>query len=390
MNTHLELSFVIPCFNEEQTIEICVRKAASFIKERGVAAEIIVADNGSSDRSREIAASAGARVVEVFERGYGAALQGGIREARGVFVIMGDADDSYDFLSVMPLLDKLREGYDLVMGNRFKGGIAPGAMPFLHRYLGNPGLTLLAQIFFRSPVGDIYCGMRGFRKSAIVELGLRSTGMEFAIEMVVKSTLFKKRICEVPFGLVPDGRDRPPHLRTWRDGWRTLRFMLLYAPNWLFLGPSAFLTAFGVLVGGALVVGPLEVGGVGLDSSSLLVAAMALVLGVQLFCFFLCARIFAVEFGLLPPHAQTISKGPVVKLEVGVLVGVGLMLGGVAALAQAILWWREAQFGPLPYSETLRLVIPAVTAITVGAQVIFASFLLSMLGIVRRSEASVS
>jgi len=299
---------------------------------------------------------------------------------------MGDADDSYDFLAVGPLLEKLREGYDLVMGNRFTGGIAPGAMPLLHRYLGNPGLTLIARIFFKSPVGDIYCGMRGFRRAAIEELGLRSTGMEYAIEMVVKSTLFKKRICEVPFPLVPDGRDRPPHLRTWRDGWRTLRFMLLYAPNWLFLGPSAFLSAIGLLGGGLLTLGPLEVGGVGLDSSSLLVAAMALVLGVQLFCFFLCARIFAVEFGLLPPHTQAISKGPIVRLEVGVLFGIVLMTGGVAALASAILQWREAQFGPLPYSETLRLVIPAVTAITVGAQTVFASFLLSMLGFVRRPE----
>src|ERR1700751_3492649 len=276
---NIELSVVMPCLNEAETLESCIGKAQRALQEGGIAGEVIVADNGSTDGSIEIAERLGARVVKIKAKGYGNALMGGIAAARGKFIVMGDADDSYDFGHIGRFLEPLRKGADLVMGNRFRGGIQKAAMPPLHRYFGNPALTRLGRLFFRSPVGDFYCGLRGFRKEAYQRMALRTTGMEFATEMVVKATLLKLRIAEVPTTLSPDGRNRPPHLRTWRDGWRTLRFFLLYSPRWLFLYPGSALVGMAAGLGGWLLPEPRTVGNVSFDVHTLLYAAAFVLLG---------------------------------------------------------------------------------------------------------------
>src|SRR5256714_522661 len=295
-----EVSVLMPCLNEAETLGTCINKAKASLKSLGVNGEVIIADNGSTDGSQEIARSLGARVVNVERRGYGNALMRGIATAHGKYVIMGDADDSYDFTNLGPFLEKLRAGYDLVMGNRFMGGIKPGAMPPLHRYLGNPVLTGIGRIFFKSPAGDFHCGLRGFRREAVLGLDLRTTGMEFASEMVVKSTLHKLRISEVPTALQPDGRSRPPHLRSWSDGWRHLRFLLLYSPRWLFLYPGALLMAAGLVAGLILLQGPVVVAGVGFDAQTLLYTAAAVILGFQAVAFAVFTKVFAISEGLLP------------------------------------------------------------------------------------------
>lgn len=379
-----EVSIVMPCLNEAETLATCIEKAHKSLNELGCAGEIVIADNGSTDGSQEIAEMLGARVAHITAKGYGNALLGGIAAARGRFVIMGDADDSYDFEHLGPFIEKLRGGYELVMGNRFKGGIKPGAMPPLHRFLGNPVLTAIGRLLFHSPCGDFHCGLRGFDKAAINRLDLRTTGMEFASEMVVKATLRGLRITEVPTTLSPDGRSRPPHLRSWSDGWRHLRFLLLYSPRWLFLYPGMFLMLSGLAVGLWLLPGPQTIGRVTLDVHTMLFAAMALGIGFQAVVFAVLAKVFAISEGLLPEDERLNKLFRWVTLETGLLSGGGLLLLGLALSASALGVWGARAFGPLEYEKTLRLVIPAVTTLSLGVEVIFSSFFLSLLGLRRR------
>ena len=371
----------MPCLNEAETLATCIRKARQAIGAAGIDAEVIVADNGSTDRSREIAGELGATVVDVKRKGYGSALRGGIAAARGTFVIMGDADDSYDFTAIGPLLDRLRDGADLVMGNRFAGGIKQGAMVWSHRWIGNPVLTFLSRVFFHTPVGDMHCGLRGFRKDAYERLRLRATGMEFASEMVIKASLQRMRIDEVPVTLSPDGRSRPPHLRTWRDGWRHLRFMLLFSPRWLFLYPGIGLFAAGLLVGSALETGPKQVGAVQLDIHTLLLAGFACLIGYQLVVFAVFTKVFAMEQGFHPPNPAYRSIFRYLKLETGLVAGAVMLLAGAAGLVIAVASWGAADFGSLDPRLTMREVIPAAVLLTLGVQTVFASFFLSILGV---------
>ena len=380
----IELSVVMPCLNESATVGSCVRKALGAMRQHGIRGEVIVADNGSKDGSRELAAEAGARIVAVETRGYGSALRAGIAAARGRFVLMGDADDSYDFTHLDRFVEKLREGYDLVMGNRFQGGILPGAMPPLHRYLGTPVLTAITRLFFRSPVGDINCGLRGFRKEAIEGLGLRTLGMEYAGEMIVKASTFGLRITEIPTTLAPDGRGRAPHLNTWRDGWRHLRFLLLYSPRWLFLYPGIALVVFGTVVGVLLLRGPLAVGGVVFDIHTLLFAAMAILIGFQSVVFAMFTKVFAISEGLLPEDARLSRLFRYLTLESGLLVGGLLALTGGGSWVLGLAYWRSQHFGPLDPEQTLRVVIPGLVCFTLGFQIILSSFFLSVLGMSRR------
>jgi glycosyltransferase involved in cell wall biosynthesis len=380
----MELSIVMPCLNEAETLETCIRKAQQSISNLNVKGEVIIADNGSSDGSQEIAERLGARVVNVPEKGYGSALLGGINAARGKYIIMGDADDSYDFTNLGPFLEQLRAGYELVMGNRFKGGIKPSAMPPLHRYLGNPVLTGIGRLFFRSPCGDFHCGLRGFNKASIQKLDLRTTGMEFASEQVVKASLRKLRITEVPTTLSPDGRSRPPHLRSWRDGWRHLRFLLMYSPRWLFLYPGLLLMLVGVIVSFWLLLGPRVVEGVTLDVHTLLYAAMAVAIGYQTVIFAIFTKIFAITEGLLPEDPRMNTLFRYIQLETGIVAGSVLFVAGLALSIYAFSAWSATSFGPLDPSRTLRLVIPAVTLIMIGLQTILSSFFLSILGLKRQ------
>jgi len=383
----IEVSFVMPCLNEAETLEACIRKARRAIEAHGLPAEIVVADNGSTDGSQEIARRLGARVVPVAARGYGAALAGGIGAARGRYVIMGDADDSYDFSAVQPFIEKLRQGYDLVMGCRLPAGggtILPGAMPFKHRYLGNPVLSFIGRLFFRSPVTDFHCGLRGFTREAFQRMELRTTGMEFASEMVLKATLLGMRITEVPITLHPDGRSRPPHLRSWRDGWRHLVFMLLYAPNWLFLGPAALLGLAGLAGVLLLLPGPLTVGSVTFDTNSLIVSSMLILLAAQLGTFYFFTKTFSITEGLLPETRVFRRLFSMIRLETGVLLGLLFLVAGAGLLLAAVRAWAEAGFGDLSYPFSLRRVVPAVLLIVLGAQTVFASFFMSVLGLRRR------
>jgi glycosyltransferase involved in cell wall biosynthesis len=373
----------MPCLNEAETLATCIKKAQKALEDLSVCGEIVIADNGSTDGSPEIAAALGARVVHVAEKGYGSALLGGIKAARGKYIIMGDADDSYDFTNLGPFLEKLRSGYDLVMGNRFKGGIAPSAMPPLHRYLGNPVLTGIGRVFFRSPCGDFHCGLRGFSKAAIQRLDLRTRGMEFASETVVKASLHGLRITEVPTTLSVDGRNRPPHLRSWRDGWRHLRFLLLYSPRWLFLYPGLLLMLVGAVVSGWLLVGPRVVDGITFDIHTFLYAAMAIVIGYQTVIFAVFTKVFAITEGLLPEDPRLKTLFTYIKLETGILAGALLLLAGIGLSIYALSFWSATSFGPLDPSRTLRLVIPAVTLIALGLQTVLSSFFLSILGLER-------
>ena len=380
----VELSVVMPCLNEAETLGVCIAKAQGALREGGIAGEVIVADNGSTDGSREIAERLGARVIQVWARGYGNALMGGIAAAAGTYIVMGDADDSYDFGHVGRFLEKLRAGADLVMGNRFRGGIQPKAMPPLHKYLGNPALTRIGRLFFHSPVGDFYCGIRGFRKDAYEKMALRTTGMEFATEMVVKATLLKMRIAEVPTTLSPDGRNRAPHLQTWRDGWRTLRFFLLYSPRWLFLYPGLWLMLAGTVVGVWLLPSPRMVGAVTFDVHTLLYGAIAILLGYQAIAFAVFTKLFAISEGLHPPDPLLDRLFRYITLEVGLLVGACLAVAGLVGSFYAVGVWGAHEFGRLDISRTLRVVIPSALALTLGVQTIFASFFLSVLGLKRR------
>ena len=379
-----EVSVVMPCLNEAETLAVCIEKAQASLRDCGVHGEIVIADNGSTDGSQEIAARLGARVVGVEAKGYGNALMGGIIAARGRYVIMGDADDSYDFANLGPFIEKLREGYELVMGNRFKGGIKPKAMPPLHKYLGNPVLTAIGRLLFRSPCGDFHCGLRGFSREAVLRLDLHTTGMEFASEMVVKATLHKQQITEVPTTLSPDGRSRPPHLRSWRDGWRHLRFLMLYSPRWLFLYPGALMMLVGTLVSLWLLPGPQLFEGVSLDVHTLLYAALAIIIGYQAVVFAVFTKTFAISAGLLPEDPRLNRLFEVINLEKGLIAGGTILLAGVAGSIYAFSFWGAHSFGALNPSETLRTVIPAVTAIALGFQSMLSSLFMSVLGLKRR------
>jgi glycosyltransferase involved in cell wall biosynthesis len=380
-STAVDVSIVMPCLNEAETLAKCIGHAQAAVANGGLSAEIIVADNGSTDGSQSIARKLGARVVDVSRKGYGSALIGGIDAAQGRFVVMGDADDSYDFEAIGPLIDKLREGYDLVVGNRFLGGIEPGAMPWSHRWLGNPVLTLISRVFFHAPVGDTHCGLRALRKDAYEKMHLRATGMEFASEMVIKAALKGMRITEVAVVLRPDGRSRSPHLRTWRDGWRHLRFMLLFSPRWLFLYPGLALFALGVMLSALLVAGPLRVGSVRLDIHTLLVAGFASLIGYQLVLFAVFTKIFAIRAGFHPPHPTLEKIFRYVTLEVGLAAGALMALVGMIALVLAVASWSAVGFGNLDPSLTMREVIPAVVLLALGTQTVFASFFISILSI---------
>ena len=377
----------MPCLNEADTLATCIEKAQRALRDHAIAGEVIVADNGSTDGSQEIAERMGARVVNVRDRGYGSALMGGIQHARGRFVIMGDADDSYDFLEIPRFVEKLREGHDLVQGCRLPAGggrILPGAMPGLHRYWGNPMFSAMAQRWFRAPIHDVYCGLRGFRRDFYYELDQRCTGMEFATEMIVKSSLRSARIAEVPITLHPDGRKtRPPHLRTFRDGWRTLRFFLLYSPRYLFLSPGVVLLALGLL-GYGLALPAVTIRGATLDAHTLLFASLALICGYQSIIFAVFTKVFAITQGLLPKDPRIRRLSTVVTLERGALGGVAAVLVGLLLLLLAIVRWAAEDFGRLDYASTMRLVVPGVTLTALGFQTVLSSFFLSILRMGRR------
>lgn len=378
-----ELTILMPCLNEAETIAGCVDQAKAYLKRSGIDGEVLVSDNGSTDSSQAIASAHGARVIDVSHRGggYGSGLMGGILSARGRFVIMGDSDGSYDFSDLDGFLRKLREGADLVMGNRFQGGIKKGAMPFLHKHLGNPVLTWFGRLFFGSPAGDFNCGLRGMRKSAIVELGLQTIGMEFASEMVVKATFRGLEIAEVPTTLSPDGRSRPPHLKSWRDGWRVLRFLLLYSPRWLFLLPGLSLVAAGLLIMSIVLPGPLLLGSIVFDVHTLVVAMGAILVGSQMALFFLLAKQYAGNEGLLPESERFSDYRRWVSLEKSIIVGLIFIVFGTVLLGWAVSLWAGSHFGDLDYSWMMRLVIPSVTMIALGFQIMFAGFFSSILDI---------
>jgi glycosyltransferase involved in cell wall biosynthesis len=383
----VEVSVVMPCLNEADTVATCVDKARRALDGAGIRGEVLVADNGSTDGSRALAESAGARVIAVAERGYGAALMGGIAAARGRFVVMGDADDSYDFLELPRLVAKLREGFDLVQGCRLPSGggtVLPGAMPFLHYWLGNPLFSMLARSWFGAPVRDVYCGLRGFRREFQAGLGQRCTGMEFATEMVLKSALAGARIAEVPITLHPDGRRaHPPHLQTFRDGWRTLRLLLLYSPRSLFLVPGIVLIALGLL-GYAVALPGVRVGQIFFDVHTLLFASLGLIVGLQSVLFFVVTKSWAISEGLLPADPALRRLIEVFQLEKALLLGL-LALGiGAALLLSAVNDWRLTGFGRLDYAQTMRWVIPGATLVALGVQTAMASFLVSLLAMQRR------
>jgi glycosyltransferase involved in cell wall biosynthesis len=380
----VEVSIVMPCLNEATTLPACIAKARAAIAEHGLDAEIVVADNGSTDNSRGIARAMGARVVVATERGYGAAIRSGIEAARGRYVIVGDADDSYDFSQIYPFIERLRQGSDLVVGNRFKGGIDTAAMPWLHRYLGNPLLSGIGRILFHVRIGDFHCGMRALRKDAYERMGLVGTGMEFASEMVIKAAAKGMRIEEVPTRLHRDGRNRPPHLRSFRDGWRHLRFMLLFSPRWLFVAPGAVLFLLGVVGSAWLITGPKEIGRFGLDIHTLLAAGFLCLLGYQTLIFGVFTKFFAIHQGFNAPNGLLTTLGKRITLEVGLLVGLALVIAGVAVLGVAVVGWSASGFGALDPRVTMRQVIPAFVLLALGVQTVFASFFVSILSISAR------
>ena len=378
----IELTILMPCLNEAETLAACVGKAQAFLDRSGVVGEIIIADNGSTDDSQAIATAAGARVVEVAEKGYGAALSGGIEQARGRYIIMGDADDSYDFLNLEPFVAKLRDGYQLVMGNRFKGGILPGAMPWHHRLIGNPVLSFVGRLLFRTPIKDFHCGLRGYDREAIRALHLRTTGMEFASEMVVKATLTGLRVTEVPTVLSPDGRSRAPHLRSFRDGWRHLRFLLLFSPRWLFLYPGIALVVVGLLLGGVLLRGPVQLlPNITFDVHTFLMAAMFIIVGLQSISFAIIGRRFASRYGFIPRSEKFDKVLESLTLERILLVAVILMLAGAGSLFWGLEQWAARNFGALNTSRTLRIMIIAMTALVSGLQLMMSGFMSSMINI---------
>ncbi len=379
----LELTILMPCLNEAETIGACVGKAMAYLARSGVAGEVVIADNGSTDGSQAIAEGLGARVVAVPTRGYGAALIAGIANARGRYVIMGDSDDSYDFTDLDPFVAKLRQGFALVMGNRFLGGIKPGAMPPLHRYLGNPVLSTIGRVFFGGPVRDFHCGLRGFDRDAIRSLDLRAPGMEFASEMVVKATVQGLRVTEVPTTLSPDGRSRPPHLRSWRDGWRHLRFLLVFCPRWLFLYPGAGLFLAGFVAMAVLLPGPLRMGGVTFDVHTILYGSGAMIMGFQAVQFWVFSRIYGAQQGVVPEEKRLTAALERFGLEPALIVAVLMVLLGLALGIGAVAIWGAQRFGPLEGMGAMRMAIASVTSMVLGLQLAFGAFFVALLGMMR-------
>lgn len=377
---------MIPCLNEAETLEAVIREVQLGVRTSNLAAEIIVADNGSKDGSQEIARRLGARVVNVVERGYGSAIRGGVAAAQGRYIVMGDADGSYEFAALGKFVAKLDEGYELVMGNRFKGGIQRGAMPPVNQYFGNPLLTLLVRTFFGRGVGDVNCGLRAFTKEAFRKMNLQTTGMEFATEMPIKALIVRLRIAEVPTILRPDGRSRPPHMRPWRDGWRNLRFMLVYTPGWLFMTPGIAMFAIGLIGALLLLPGDLHLGGVALSIHTLLVMAFLMIVGYQLIVFAVSTRFFATRAGLLPESPLYERLYPYARLESGVILGAAGTVLGLAGVLIAFLSWHSNGLGRLDPYITMRQLIPAVVLVALGTETVFASFFLSIMGMGRKEQ----
>jgi glycosyltransferase involved in cell wall biosynthesis len=384
VNESVELSIVMPCLNEAETLARCIEKAKLGIQRSGVRGEIIIADNGSTDGSIQIAEKSGVCVVHVKEKGYGSALRGGIQAASGKWIIMGDADDSYDFSEINGFVKRFQEGFEVVMGCRLPvggGTISPGAMPWKNRWIGNPILSFIGRLFFKCPAHDFHCGLRGFTKAAFGKMDLQTTGMEFASEMVIKSTFKELKIAEVPITLHKDGRSRPPHLKPWRDGWRHLRFMLLYSPRWLFLMPGIFLSTAGIIFAFMLSLADLKIGGVVLNVGTLAVACMTVIVGFQLLAFAFFTKVFAIAEGLLPDDPKLSRAFKIFTLEKGIVLGLLVLLGGIVSLAHSVWVWKQAGFGELLPEENLRRLIPATTLIVLGIQTIFSSFFMSVLGL---------
>lgn len=381
----MELTILMPCLNESRTLKTCIDKAMKFLNDNNIDGEILIADNGSTDGSQDIAKNAGARVVDIPEKGYGAALIGGCNAAFGKYVIMGDSDDSYDFLNLMPFVEKLREGYELVMGNRFKGGIEKGAMPPLHKYLGNPVLSFIGRVLYRSNIKDFHCGLRGYNRESIMKLNLHTTGMEYASEMVVQATLHKLKICEVPTTLKKDGRDRPPHLRSWSDGWRHLTFLLMHSPNWLFLYPGFLSFVIGLLISAKIVINPIIVNNVRFDVNTLVYSAVATIVGFQLILFYVLTKKYATLTKFIP--ITKIDKYLIkFTMNRGIFIGAILFLIGLIGSIVAICIWSNAGFGNLESSKMLRLTIPMLILFVCGIQLMFSSFFLGILEIKIRKE----
>ena len=387
--TEIQLSVVMPCLNEAETLAVCIRKAFDGMRDAGVSGEVVVADNGSTDGSQEIAEREGARVVPVAAKGYGNALRGGITAAHGKWIIMGDADDSYDFSSIKPFIEKLRDGWELVMGCRLPAGggtVMPGAMPWKHRWIGNPALSFIGRLFFRCPAHDFHCGLRAFTKEGFERIDLRTTGMELASELVIKSTLRGLRITEVPITLYPDGRSRAPHLRSWRDGWRHLRFMLLFSPRWLFLIPGFSMASFGLAGFVPLSVGSVAFGKVTLDVGALMGCSLLLLVGFQLICFAIFTRVFVVAEGLLPPNRKLERVLDAISLEWGLVLGLTFSAIGAALFGVAVWDWYQTGFGELSLGDNLRRIIPASTLVMLGVQILFGSFFIGVLGLKTRHQ----
>jgi len=376
-----EFSIVMPCLNESETLAICIEKANEFFKTNTINGEVIIADNGSSDGSQEIALNHGAKVISIANKGYGNALKGGIENASGKYIIMGDADDSYDFSNLTPFIEKLRDGADLVIGNRFKGGIKKGAMPFLHKYLGNPVLSFLGRLFFKSSIGDFHCGLRGFSKEAYLKMNLATSGMEFASEMIVKSNLLNLKIVEVPTILYKDGRSRKPHLNTWSDGWRHLRFLLLYSPKWLFLIPGIIMMVLGFVFSLLLIISPIQILTVTFDVHTLLYATSLLLIGFQFVVFYGFTKVFAVTQNLLPKSSRYNLLFKYINLEKGLILGFITTLIGIILSIYGLSLWSKNNYGVLEVQTTLRIIIPAVTTIIIGVQIVLFSFFFSILGL---------
>jgi glycosyltransferase involved in cell wall biosynthesis len=381
----IELTILMPCLNEAETIARCIEKAKVGIQKSGVRGEILIADNGSTDGSQAIAEKLGARIIAVKEKGYGNALRGGIKAAAGKWILMGDADDSYDFSEADRFVKKFQEGFDLVMGCRLPiggGTILPGAMPWKNRWIGNPILSFIGRLFFKCPAHDFHAGLRAFTKDALEKMELQTTGMEFASEMVIKATLKKFKIAEVPITLHKDGRSRPPHLKPWRDGWRHLRFMLLFSPRWLFLMPGIFLSALGIIFATALSFANFRLGGIEFNVGTLVVACMTVIVGFQLVAFAFFTKVFAIAEGLLPDDPKLSRVFKIFTLEKGIIFGLLVLLAGIILLAQAVWIWQRANYGILPSTEeNLRRLIPATTLVVLGIQTIFSSFFMSALGL---------
>jgi len=375
---NLELTILMPCLNEAETIAICIKKAFSFLKEHNINGEVLIADNGSTDGSKEIALNLNARVIDVLERGYGSALIRGGEEALGKYVIMGDCDDSYDFTNLMPIVERLRAGDDLVMGNRFKGGIAKGAMPPLHRYLGNPVLSGIGKLFFKCPINDFHCGLRGYNTERMNKLGLRTIGMEYASEMVVQATINGYKISEVPVKLSPDGRSRPPHLRSWHDGWRHLKFLLIHSPNWLFLYPGLFLVIAGIILGILILISPLNIFGITFDINTLLYSAAFIISGINLILFHIYTKIYAVHAKFIKVDKGFLAK---INAETCALFGLFAILLGIAITILAFVLWGKESFGKLDPLKFMRITIPAMTLILLGFQLLFSGFFIDILRI---------